>query len=136
LLSEKFDVGKNEKINISEYKTIGSIIELVKGSFKKEEPSFEDAKGEVAAVESIDDEDVNIQKDLCLQIPVFVEKEAKGEDFDLKDKRFGLWVTMTTGKEGGTIFRRTFGRCEEFVFEYRGRSKARKGCGRVYKQKP
>jgi len=47
LLSEKFDVGKNEKINISEYKTIGSIIELVKGSFKKEEPSFEDAKGEV-----------------------------------------------------------------------------------------
>lgn len=121
LLSEKFDVGKNEKINISEYKTIGSIIELVKGSFKKEEPSFEDAKGEVAAVESIDDEDVNIQKDLCLQIPVFVEKEAKGEDFDLKDKK--IWVM---GDNDGQVrkvaqyFAELSAGVEEFVFEYKG----------------
>jgi len=136
LLSEKFDVGKmkDKYFGVQNHR---QHYRTCKRQFQKEEPSFEDAKGEVAAVESIDDEDVNIQKDLCLQIPVFVEKEAKGEDFDLKDKK--IWVM---GDNDGQVrkvaqyFAELSAGVEEFVFEYKGTQQSSKRMCRVYKQKP
>ncbi|HOM01630.1 MAG TPA: SDR family NAD(P)-dependent oxidoreductase [Acetivibrio sp.] len=118
LLNEEFDIGKDERVNISDYKTIGSIIDLVKGSFKKAESILEDVKDEVAAVESIDDEDIVIEKDLCLMIPVFVEKQAEGTDFELKDKK--IWIVGDNDKQvqkAAQYFAKLSAGIEEFVFE-------------------
>ncbi|RXE59184.1 type I polyketide synthase [Acetivibrio mesophilus] len=117
LLSDRFDIGKDERINISDYKTIGGIIDLVKGSFKKAESSYEEVKGEVAAVESVDDEDIYIDRNLCLQIPVFVEEKAMGTDFELKDKR--IWVIGDNSEQVQKVsqyFAKLCAGVEEFLF--------------------
>lgn len=118
LLYERFDIGKDQSINISDYRTIGGIIDAVKSSFKKSESLYETAKDEAAVIESTDDEDIDIERDLCLLVPVFVEEKASGTDFELKDKK--IWVIGDNSEQIQNVsqyFAKICAGVEEFLFD-------------------
>lgn len=124
IISERFDGAKDNNLNISEYRTIGEIINFVEKNYvskssqpvDKEKKALEEAAASVESIE--DDEQSHIDRDLCLQIPVFVEREIVEKDFDLKDKN--IWVigdNEETVKTVSGYFKKLPANVEEFIFD-------------------
>lgn len=103
ILGERFGIGNEQTVNISEYKTIGAVIDFVKNhSLQKEpsttagrlskEPALSDSERVITAAAESD------QGDLSYQIPVAVEAELPPKDFSIKGKN--VWII---GNDGETV---------------------------------
>ncbi|MFP4015581.1 MAG: beta-ketoacyl synthase N-terminal-like domain-containing protein, partial [Halanaerobiales bacterium] len=89
------------------------------------EDSSEDDTGEQAVdnsnlidTEFIYQEDEEFERDLCIQIPVFEEKEIASSDYELKDRN--VWVignNVDMVKRVATDFKDITGHVEGFVFD-------------------
>ncbi|MFZ5988671.1 MAG: SDR family NAD(P)-dependent oxidoreductase [Bacillota bacterium] len=123
IINDKFKASGDDSLNISQYRTIGSLVDMIKESIAdkssysnidnkktpdpEEEPAEIDENAEVGKIE----------RDLCLQIPVFVEEEVGKPDFDLKDRN--IWVIGDHKEMVRRIsgyFKDLSGNVEEFVF--------------------
>ena len=123
-ISDRFGVDEKEIRRVSEFKTIGAIVEMIKESVKSDvtEPLqeiIETAQDEASAASfGILPEEEPAERELCLQIPVFEEEAIVPKDYDLKDKH--IWVIGDTAnivKNASEYFKKISGSTEEFVFE-------------------
>ncbi len=95
MLGDKFEIGKEKLKNISQYKTIGAIINMIEESSGNTIKADEEAL-KVKSTESdttYEDELIKADDDsklLSLHIPVFVEEALGVQDYEIKDKN--IWL--------------------------------------------
>ncbi|MDQ2086118.1 SDR family NAD(P)-dependent oxidoreductase [Herbivorax sp. ANBcel31] len=122
MIAKDFKMDEDEDLNISEYKTIGDVIDFVKNKSDVSEVKGRDIDSN-KNIESVKEEkDYEIERDLSLQVPVFVEENLGSKDFDLKEKR--IWVIGDEEEVVGEIsnyFKEQSKLVEEFTFDrYKG----------------
>lgn len=92
IVSERFSLPDDGITNMSRMKTIGEVIAFVvsstgSSSLNNESGKDDDNSQMVSADLSLQENDVQqAEKELCLQVPVFVEEKLPSKDYDLKDK--------------------------------------------------
>jgi len=125
-LSEKFNIEEDVGFNPSEFKTIKSIIDVLKNNIdikKDEETNVDEVienynieeKGEAKSY--VEDEDFS-DRELNLQYPIVVKEKIGKKNFDLKNKKILIIGDKSeTVKECAKHLYKITSKVEEFVFE-------------------
>ncbi|WP_010250325.1 type I polyketide synthase [Acetivibrio cellulolyticus] len=95
MIGDKFEIGKEKFKNISQYKTIGAIINMIEESLDNNVKADDEVLKVNNAESDITYEDELIKTDddskmLSLHIPVFVEEALGVPDYEIKDKN--IWL--------------------------------------------
>lgn len=123
VLGERYGLASDEAVNISEYKTIGAVIDFVRKISDKTTPTSMAApltqeQNEEAFGVMGDEETVILENELCYQVPVAVEAEAAARDYSVRGK--SVWVIGNNedcvDKMAGFI-RKVSKKVSTFVFE-------------------
>jgi len=80
-IGEKFKIEDTAVFNPSKIKTIGSIIELVESNFNADIDNNDEK-----ATENNKAAEDNIERELCIQVPVVEEEDITSKDFDIQKK--------------------------------------------------
>ncbi|NLD47429.1 MAG: SDR family NAD(P)-dependent oxidoreductase, partial [Clostridiaceae bacterium] len=92
LVSDRFSLPFGAVTNMSQHKTIGEIVAFVIESVSSKTLYYEDTDTDNGGLRVTDDQEVKdnesqqTERELCLQIPVFVEEKLPCKDYDLRDK--------------------------------------------------
>lgn len=121
ILNDKFGTDESSNINISQYTTIDSIIRMIQSKFEgKSESSPTAGESEPEKITNfVPPLELNkVERELCLQVPVFAAEKLEPKDFDLKDKK--IWI-LGDHKEivqhVSGYFKKCSGNVAEFIFE-------------------
>ncbi len=92
ILGERFGMENDRTLNISEYKTIGAVIEFVKSFTVQNIERDENLEAETNQDSNSQalKENSQLQNGLCYQVPVAVKVKLPAKDFSLKGKN--LWI--------------------------------------------
>lgn len=123
ILGERFGLGNDSSVSISEYKTIGEVIRFVKSLSAESVRSKEAVTIDIndfQAPDSQDGRDMRMpvfQNDLCYQVPVAVKTEVSSKDFSVKGKNVLVMGNHADSvQKMASFFGKTAKNVETFIF--------------------
>ncbi len=123
MIGEKFEIGKERIKNISQYSTIGAVINMIEESLNNtvkkddEDQKVKNTESDITYVDELIKTDDD-SRELSIHIPVFVEEALGVQDYEIKDKN--IWLL---GNDDKTLqkalkhFKKHSDNVSSFVFE-------------------